>query len=162
MACIIDYLDSKLKKSGSCSCPECHQTFKPCPTPCRNTMLAGAVEQLRLGNLSLTAHKPICKARRAANSASRHGARERKAVMKRLPASSVPCMATVRAYCESHMKPSDAGQAKEPQAHHSHRRPDAEDLPRAQVPARVLLSLMPGLYLLPVHEQPAQSFLVCS
>ncbi|XP_060723232.1 uncharacterized protein LOC132844086 [Tachysurus vachellii] len=66
-----DY-DSISHVTSSGYCPECCQTFKPCPTLCRNTMLAEAVEQLRLGNLSLTAHKSICNMCRAADSATSH------------------------------------------------------------------------------------------
>ncbi|XP_058258692.1 E3 ubiquitin/ISG15 ligase TRIM25 isoform X2 [Hemibagrus wyckioides] len=118
MACITDYWDSERKKTGSCSCPECRQTFDPRPTVCRNTMLAEAVEQLRLGNLSSTARESIRNARRAADSASERGARERKAVTKQLPASSVPCdrcmepraavktcLTCMASFCESHLKP---------------------------------------------------------
>ncbi|XP_047669741.1 tripartite motif-containing protein 16 isoform X2 [Tachysurus fulvidraco] len=118
MACITDYWDSERRKSGSCSCPECRQTFDPRPTLCRNTMLAEAVEQLRVGNLSSTARESIRNAHRAADSASARGAQERKAVTKQLPASSVPCdrcmepraavktcLTCMASFCESHMKP---------------------------------------------------------
>lgn len=118
MACITDYWDSERKKSGACSCPECRQTFDPRPALCRNTMLAEAVEQLRLGNLSSTARESIRNAHRAAASASERGARDRKASMKQLPASSVPCdrctesraavktcLTCMASFCASHLKP---------------------------------------------------------
>ncbi|KAB5584394.1 hypothetical protein PHYPO_G00107040 [Pangasianodon hypophthalmus] len=124
MKCITDYWDSERKKSGACSCPECRQTFDPRPPLCRNTMLAEAVEQLRLGDLSSTARESIRNARRAAAAASERGARDRKAAVKQLPASSVPCdrciepraavktcLTCMASFCASHLKPHET-QAK--------------------------------------------------
>lgn len=124
MECITDFWDSERKKSGSYSCPECRQTFDPRPPLCRNTMLAEAVEQLRLGNLSSTARESIRNARRAAASASERGARDRKAAIKQLPVSSVPCdrcmepkpavktcLTCMASFCQTHLKPHET-QAK--------------------------------------------------
>ncbi|TSK42110.1 E3 ubiquitin/ISG15 ligase TRIM25 [Bagarius yarrelli] len=118
IACITDYWDSERKKTGSCSCPECRQKFEPRPQLCRNTMLAEAVEQLRLGNLSSTARESIRNARRAADTASQRGTSVRRAGAKQLPASSVPCdrcieptaavktcLTCMASFCESHLKP---------------------------------------------------------
>ncbi|XP_053492709.1 E3 ubiquitin/ISG15 ligase TRIM25 isoform X2 [Ictalurus furcatus] len=124
MHCITDYWDSERKKSGACSCPECRQNFDPRPQLCRNTMLAEAVEQLRRGNLSSTGRESIRNARRAAASASERGARDRKAAVRQLPASCVPCdrcvepraavktcLTCMASFCESHLKPHET-QAK--------------------------------------------------
>ncbi|KAL7826080.1 hypothetical protein SRHO_G00338180 [Serrasalmus rhombeus] len=90
MDCIADHWDSEEQKTGTCSCPECRQTFSPRPQLCRNTMLAEAVEQLRSGNLSSSARESIRNARQAAKSAQSK-ARQSAPKPKRLPASAVPC-----------------------------------------------------------------------
>ncbi|XP_062854244.1 E3 ubiquitin/ISG15 ligase TRIM25 [Trichomycterus rosablanca] len=117
MYCIADYWDSEHKKRGTCSCPECRQNFDPRPPLCRNTMLAEAVEQLRLGNLSSAARESIRSARRAAASASERGARNPQATQKK-PGTSVSCdrcqdmreavktcLVCMASFCESHVKP---------------------------------------------------------
>ncbi|XP_053355207.1 uncharacterized protein trim25l [Clarias gariepinus] len=120
MECISGYWKSEERKTGSCSCPECRQSFSPRPALCRNTMLAEAVEQLRQGSLSTTARESIRNARRAAASASERGARDREAGAKPLPGSRVPCdrcvepraaaktcLTCMASFCESHLKPHD-------------------------------------------------------
>ncbi|XP_035380505.1 E3 ubiquitin/ISG15 ligase TRIM25 [Electrophorus electricus] len=115
MACIADYWKSEGQKGGAYSCPECRQTFKPCPQLCRNTMLAEAVEQLRRGNLSAAARESIRSASRAARSASARAAARTSAP---LPPSAVPCdrctepraalktcLVCMASLCETHLKP---------------------------------------------------------
>ncbi|KAI5614566.1 E3 ubiquitin/ISG15 ligase TRIM25 isoform X1 [Silurus asotus] len=121
MECITDFWDSERKKTGSCSCPECRQNFDPRPRLCRNTMLAEAVEQLRVGNLSSKARESIRDARRAAAAASERSARDgggRVPAGRQLPASSAPCgrcvepraavktcLTCMASFCEVHLKP---------------------------------------------------------
>ncbi|KAK1795536.1 hypothetical protein P4O66_001245 [Electrophorus voltai] len=115
MACIADYWKSEGQKGGAYSCPECRQTFKPCPQLCRNTMLAEAVEQLRRGNLSAAARESIRSASRAARSGS---ARAAARTSTPLPPSAVPCdrctepraalktcLVCMASLCETHLKP---------------------------------------------------------
>ncbi|XP_046715913.1 E3 ubiquitin/ISG15 ligase TRIM25 isoform X2 [Silurus meridionalis] len=127
MECITDFWDSERKKTGSCSCPECRQNFDPRPRLCRNTMLAEAVEQLRVGNLSSKARESIRDARRAAAAASERSARDgggRVPSGRQLPASSAPCgrcvepraavktcLTCMASFCEDHLKPHET-QAK--------------------------------------------------
>uniref|UniRef100_A0AAY5EKP4 Tripartite motif containing 25, like n=1 Tax=Electrophorus electricus TaxID=8005 RepID=A0AAY5EKP4_ELEEL len=90
MACIADYWKSEGQKGGAYSCPECRQTFKPCPQLCRNTI-------------------------RAARSASARAAARTSAP---LPPSAVPCdrctepraalktcLVCMASLCETHLKP---------------------------------------------------------
>lgn len=110
MDCIADYWDSEQQKKGTCSCPECRQHFQPRPPLCRNTMLAEAVEQLRLGNLSTASRESIRNARRAAASASQRGPQKKKASLvtcdrcQDVTEAAKTCLVCMASFCQKHVK----------------------------------------------------------
>lgn len=109
MSCIKDYW-SKDDTKGIYSCPQCRQTFCPKPPLSRNTMLAGAVEQLRKDTLKSDGRESTRSARGGASSSRSKAKLSTAAVAcdmckgeKREAIKS--CLVCMTSYCEAHLKP---------------------------------------------------------